>query len=64
MVKRIIGILGTLVVLAIVVFTILERGRYSSAIEWSATHKSMTIETVEVDSLEVERADTLNLVVE
>lgn len=64
MVKRIIGILGTLIVLAIVVFTILERGRYSSAIEWSAAHKSTTIETVEVDSLEVEGVDTLNLVVE
>ena len=64
MVKRIIGILGTLVVLAIVVFTILERGRYSSAIEWSAAHKSSTTEVVEVDSLEVEGVDTLNLVAE
>jgi hypothetical protein len=34
MIKRIIGIIGTIVVLAVVVFTVLGRNNYSSAFVW------------------------------
>ena len=37
MIKRIIGIIGTLAVVAVVVFTILDREQYSSAIAFGDT---------------------------
>ena len=54
MIKRIIGITGTLAVLAVVAFTILGREHYSSAIEFgdgaAAEQSSVGVESVDLDT--------------
>ncbi len=57
MIKRIIGIIGTLGVVAIVVFTILGREHYSSAIDFSHVNTSVAIKS-EVDNPEVVSPET------
>lgn len=64
MVKRIIGVLGTLGVVAIVAFTILGRAEYSSAIDFESEAAEQPIEVApitEEQPLEqaLEEADSL-----
>ena len=64
MVKRIIGVLGTLGVVAIVVFTILGRAEYSSAIDFESEEVEQPLEvapTAEEPTLEptLEEVDSL-----